>query len=360
MQDSVLADSLYHISHRLDSYHLLFFILNREALPILTPLPQSIDFSAIPFHNLIVCTAKKLLFLFLALALFSFPLIIPSNAQKVPEIPVEYGEIIYQFNEKSPNQIFVIGISHRDALTCLNGDNTSRVQAEIYKIGDWLIHNQGLELLLPEGFFKSLSTRVEKKNIKASGRVGSCASLDMDALEKRLSDNDVYVNAEMLLKETHPLRLAQIEDKELYDAVRINIVKLVGNHGSASDYSLMSTKLGYLQEKRTAAMLQKIPEIVDAEFRQGNIKSKRAIFTVGMYHLHEIIRYLNQNRIIIHAPLSVSNPIKDDNSELNLSKENFGVSVIIPRTLASDQKTLEINELDKIVRECQSNPLTPP
>jgi hypothetical protein len=47
-------------------------------------------------------------------------------------------------------------------------------------------------------------------------------------------------------------------------------------------------------------------------------------------------------------------------AELSLQKENFGVSVIIPRTLANDQKILEISELDKIVRECQSNLLTPP
>jgi hypothetical protein len=51
--------------------------------------------------------------------------------------------------------------------------------------------------------------------------------------------------------------------------------------------------------------------------------------------------------------------MKDYNSELNLSKEGFGVSVIIPRMLASDQKTLEINELDEILRKCQSNPLIP-
>ena len=299
-----------------------------------------------------MCTIKRILLL-LSVFLF-FPVTFSLHAETPVRIPAEYGETIYRFNEKSPNQIFIIGISHRDALTCLNGANTSRVQAEIYKIADWLIHHQGLELLLPEGFFKSLSTGIEKKDNK----VRSCASLDMDALEKRLSDNDVYINAEMLLKETHPLRLAQIEDKELYDAVRINIVKLVSSHGNPSDYSLLSAKLGYLQEKRSAAMLQKIPEVVDAEFKQGNIKSKRAIFTVGMYHLHEIIRFLSQNRIAIPAPVSVSEPIKNDNSELNLWKENFGVSVILPRTLASDQKTLEINELDEIVRKCQSDSLT--
>jgi len=293
--------------------------------------------------------------LFLLLVPFSFLITLSLNAETTVQIPAQYGEIIYRFNEKSPNQIFIIGISHRDALTCLNGANTSKVQAEIYKIGDWLIHNQGLELLLPEGFFRSSSTGVEKKNERASEKVGSCTSFDMDALEKRLSDNDVYVNAEMLLKETHPLRLAQIEDKELYDAVTTNIIKLVNHHGSASDYSSLNAKLGYMQEKRSAAMLQKIPGVVDAEFQQGNIRSKKAILTIGLFHLHEIIRYLNQNRIVIHAPESVSKPGKDDNSELNLSKEDFGVSVIIPKTLAGDQKTLEINQLDEIVKSCQSN-----
>jgi hypothetical protein len=79
-----------------------------------------------------------------------------------------------------------------------------------------------------------------------------------------------------------------------------------------------------------------------------------------LLHLHEIITYLTEKRIKIHTPLSVSNGIQGYMAELNLQKENFGVSVIIPRTLASDQKTLEINELERIVKECRSNPLTPP
>jgi hypothetical protein len=304
-----------------------------------------------------VCTAKKLRFLLLALALFSFLLITSSNAQTILEIPAEYGEIIYRFNEKSPNQIFVIGISHRDALTCLNGDNTSRVQAEIYKIGDWLIHNQGVGLVLPEGFFKSPSTKIEKKNINTPERVSSCASIDIVALEKRLSDNKIYVNAEMLLKENHSLRLRQIEDKELYEAVRNHLLKLASRREDSRDYSRLKSEIEYLQEKRTAAMLQKIPQIVNDEFRQGNIKNKKATFTIGMFHLHEIITYLIEKRIKIHAPLSASNGNESYMVELSLQKENFGVSVIIPRTLAGDPKILEINELDEIVRNCQSNPL---
>ncbi len=295
-----------------------------------------------------MCSIKKLLFLLLIF--FSLPLSIPSHAETDLKIPIEHGEVICRFNEKSPNQIFIIGISHRDSLTCLNGENTSRVQAEVYKIGDWLIHHRGPELLLPEGFFLSKTGKIGKENSKVPGRRSDCTQLlDLRVLEEKLSDNKTYVNAEMLLKENHPLRLRQVEDKGLYDAVRNGLLKLVNCGEDDSRYSALKTELDYLQEKRTAAMLQKIPEIVEDEFRQGNIKGRKAIFTIGMSHLHKIIRYINETRIKIDAPLLPSNGSKDYIAELSLLKENFGVSIIIPRTLAADQKILEINKLDKIV-----------
>ena len=301
-----------------------------------------------------MCPGKRILFLLSAL--FSFLLITPSNAQTIPEIPAQYGEIIYRFNEKSPNQIFVIGLSHRDALTCFNGANTSRVQAEIYKIGDWLIHNQGLDLLLPEGYFKNPSAKIEKKTLNTPERGSSCTPIDMEGLEKRLSDNKTYVNAEMILKENHSLRLRQIEDEDLYKAVTNHLLKLASSPEDSGNYSLLISELRYLHEKKTAVMLQKIPQIVNDEFRQGNIRSKKAIFTIGMVHLHEIITFLNEKRIKIHPPLWASNESGDYTAELNLQKENFGVSVIVPRTLANDQKTWEITKLNEIVRNVGAPP----
>jgi hypothetical protein len=295
-----------------------------------------------------VYITKKLLFLFLTFFFF-FLLTSHSNAETNLKIPVEYGKVVYRLNEKSLNQIYIIGIGHRDSLSRLNGNNTPRVQAEIYRIGDWLIHNQGCGLLLPEGFFKSKTTKMDKENVNAvvEGESG-CTSLEPKVLEERLSDNKIYVNAEMLLKENHPLRLQQIEDKDLYDAVRIDIFKLISCRGS--DYSSLKSELDYLQEKRTAAMLQKIPKIVNDEFQQGNIKNRKAIFTIGMSHLYKIITYLNENRIKIYAPPMVSKGDENYIAELNLQKENFGVSVIIPKTLFEDQKIMEFNELNKMVQ----------
>jgi hypothetical protein len=305
-----------------------------------------------------MCTDKKILLLLSAF--LSFLLITPSNAQVLPAFPAQYGEIIYRFNEKNPNQIFIIGIGHRDALTCLNGDKTSRVQAEIYKIGDWLIHHQGVELVLPEGFFKDPSANIEKKNTNGPERGNSCAPIEMAALEKRLSDNKTYVNAEMLLKENHSLRLRQIEDEDLYKAVRNHLLKLASCRDDSTDYPRLNSEMEFLQEKRATAMLQKIPSIVNDEFRQGNIRSKKAIFTIGMFHLHNIITYLNEKGVRIRAPLPASNGNRDRMAELNLQKENFGVSVIVPRTLANDQKTLEITKLKEIVRNVGTTPPTPP
>ncbi len=298
-------------------------------------------------------TPKK--YIFLTLIAFPILLIIQvRNADTNSLVPSKYGEVIYRYNEESPNQIYIIGLSHRDSLTCLNGDLTSRVQSEVFKIGDWLIHNQELGLLLPEGFFKSTSTKTQSNRINAAQKENSCAAYDMKALEERLSDNKVYINAEMLLKGTHPIRLRQVEDKSLYDAVRASIVKLA-SRGPASDYAAVNSELEYLQERRTAAMLQKIPEIVNEEFEHGDIKNRKALFTVGLYHIHEIIRFLNEKRIKIQSPKPVSVTFQDYTSEVSLQKENFGVTIILPNILAKDQKILKINELNEIVNQSRIN-----
>jgi hypothetical protein len=292
--------------------------------------------------------------LIIFITLFLFPLTYtPSFAETNLKIPAEYGEVIYQSFQKSPNQLFIIGISHRDFLTLRNGSKTARVQAEVYRIGDWFIHSQGVELLLPEGFFKNAVAKMGEKNPKAGFKKGeSCADFsDTKALEERLSDDNTYVNAEMLLKESHQLRMDQVEDKELYYAASKCIVKLANSDTNSTDSLLLKSEADYLQERRTAAMLQKIPEIVDKEFQQGNIKNRKAILTTGLSHVSKVIEYLNSKRIAVYSPLSISKGREDYISDLNLIKENFAVYIIIPRTLANDKKVLEINGLDKIMAQ---------
>ena len=78
-------------------------------------------------------------------------------------LPDDYGKVVCRYNGESPNQLYVIIIAHRDSLTRSNGGCTLRVQAEVYKIGEWLIQNQGVELLLPEGFLRFTPEGRQKK-----------------------------------------------------------------------------------------------------------------------------------------------------------------------------------------------------
>ena len=301
---------------------------------------------------------------FLFLCLFVPPVAlaqgIPSSPrldQSSPTLPAHYGEVIFRYNEKSPKQVFIIGMSHRDTLTRGNASQTSRVQAEVYKIGDWFIHNEGGQLLLPEGFFKTKPTGLKEANDKIKRGLenkDTCLGLtDFKTLQERLADDQIFVNAEMLLKESHPLRLKQVENWALYESVCKTLLKLASSDKDSCDPSLLP-ELDYLQQKRLAAMLQKIPEVIDEEFQHKEIKEQKAIFTIGMMHVHWIIEWLNEKKIMIQSPVTGSEKGKEHTAQLNLSKDNFGISVILPRTLADNQELLRTHRLDKIVAQSRT------
>ena len=279
--------------------------------------------------------------------------------QDLSKFPKEYGEVIYQSNRESSKQLYIIGVEHRDTFTRSNGTNTSKVQAEVYKIGEWLIRNEEVQLLLPEGFFtKKVGKAVLIKSPTEKSPNGPKLMASSD-LEKRLANNQAYVNAEMLLKECYEcygLRVRQIEDKDLYEAVNLVLSKLLLNDvNNSSHLPALESELNYLQERRVAAMLQKIPEVINEEFQSGNIERERALFTIGMSHVPDIIKFLNNNRIEIHGPLLSGKKDEDSPSDLNLLKEQFGITVIVPKKLADDERVLKLCGLDKIVEQCRNS-----
>ena len=271
-----------------------------------------------------------------------------------------YGVIVYQFNERSPDRLFIIGISHRDAVTFSNGNLTSKAQAETYMIADGLIHHEGVELLLPEGYFGEKGTNGSPGSVWRRTRQATCdQSSDVKILERRLSDDLTFINAEMLLTESHPLRVRKVEEETLYCTTRECLLDLITLGKTDVEAFFQRSRLDYLQERRAAAMLQNAPEIIEQEFQERSIKSKKAILTIGAAHIHQIMRYLEEGRINIPAPLSKSTSEKDYISELTLLKENFGVFILLPKTLAQDREVLEVNRLGNIVSQTRRQPGKP-
>jgi len=250
-------------------------------------------------------------------------------------IPSELGEIVYQKNPDSPFQVYIIGNSHRSSSTGDNGVNTVPSQVQTYRIGEWLIRQRQVELLLPEGFF---GRKGKTENLDASVR------LDGAALEQTLSDTSKFINADLLLHRNYGIGLQQVEDRELYRDVRDYLQS--GLNGGAPPLADFGLELEYLQERRSAAILQRIPSVIDDEYRQGHIAQPRAILTIGMAHLDEIIKFLREGRIDIPAPQIGASGFQDYNEPLALLDKEVGVTVIVPRSIFEDQDTMIMAKLE--------------
>ena len=259
--------------------------------------------------------------------------------------PPEYGEILFESNSKNQNHLFIIAMGHRDALTRSNGSHTARVQAEVYKIGEWLVRQEGVELLLPEGFFKNPGANtVSNPPPPQSERKGFGEALDLKTLEAKLSDNRVFLNAEILLKKNYPLVLQQVEDKKCYEEVGEWLRKLSACRFSSEEYVRIKAKLDSLQEKRTVVMLQKIPELIDREYSAGNIKTRKAILTIGLSHIPLIQKYLNARRIQIDSSPSSLPLVETHSADLTLLQQKFRISIFLPKSLA-ENPYISINRL---------------
>jgi hypothetical protein len=265
--------------------------------------------------------------------------------------PHEYGDIIYQSNPGSPNRLYIIGMSHRDTMTRNNGKETARTQAELYKIGEWLVENEGIQLLLPEGFFKAPGAENKSRAINASlitrTSVSAPAHLDLKEVEDLLESGN-YFNAEMLLKEHYPIFFEQVEDRDTYDAVNAGIIDISSYEDDPIQYSFKKAEIDYLQEKRTAAILQKAPRMVQTQYETGGIRAKKAILTIGLAHINEILKYLGENKIKIDAPLFAPEEYTDISDDLLLAKENYGITIILPRSLIEDTHALSITGLSRL------------
>ena len=247
--------------------------------------------------------------------------------------PPAYGKVLFECNPTQEKQLFIIGMGHRDALTGSNGRRTAKIQAEVYKLGEWLIRQEGVELVLPEGFFKNPGAQKTPGPAPPdSEKKKPSESLDLKTLEAKLAGKTAFINAEILLKRNYPIVLQQVEDKKCYEEVGALIGKLSSRECALDEYARIKAELDYRQDRRTALMLQKIPEIIDREYAAGRVNTPKAIFTIGLSHVPPILRYLRTGEIRFSFRAAENNNFQ----ELNLQRHHFRVSILIPKSLAED------------------------
>ncbi len=256
-------------------------------------------------------------------------------------MPVTYGQVLYSQNEESRKQLYIIGISHKDTLTGAHGPFTPRVEAEVYRLGAWLAREKGVELLLPEGFFSRRKDALPVSRLPAGDSPGP--ETDVNGLEQLFSrGGEGVVNAEKLLSAHFGLPIGQVEEEDLYRTVRDGITRLSACT-SLQQHFLIRSELDYHQDKRVGAMLQRIPEIVGKALHQGQIKEQKALFTIGLSHIPSILRFLREEKVAISCPLfTSSSPAEFEacSDALNLARQGFGVTILVPRVLADDPRLM--------------------
>jgi hypothetical protein len=244
-------------------------------------------------------------------------------ATTVADLPVEFGEVVFQVNHDAPTQLFIIANSHRSVVTGANGADTLQAQIETFRIGEWLIRSRQVALLLPEGFFGSWTV--------AEPAAISDVGFDGATLARWLADTSGFVNAEMLLHEHYGVDLEQIEDRELYRNVRESLS--AGSDGVGDLGSVIDGRLEYLQKCRSAAILQGVPAVLAQTNRRDHGAPVSAMLTIGLAHLGDIIGFIESGEIHIPAMRSSGAELPAVQVPLDLFKSPTGITVIVPHSL---------------------------
>jgi hypothetical protein len=248
----------------------------------------------------------------------------PVETTSGQHLPSEYGQVIYRTDTNAPARIYIIANSHRSAATGANGSETLQAQIETFRIGEWLIHQEHVGLLFPEGFFGHQE--------KAFSAAETPHPFDKRALQQRLADTSVFTNAELLLHEQHGITLHQVEDRSIYLKTREQI--LSGRNESSLLSPSTTHELEYLQRLRTSTILQNsIQALLESHRDQALPPSQSAILTIGLSHLDHVITYLETGMVQSPASLISKETYPPGQAKLDLLEAPIDITVIVPRSL---------------------------
>ncbi len=227
--------------------------------------------------------------------------------------PAELGEVIYSRRGEPGRHIFIIGQNHRSSVSGLSNTGTLSCQSEIYRIGEWLIANHQLGLLLPEGFFADNEglTRTEKGSWDTPAK-----RLDEQKLQALLSETSRFVNADQLLSSHYGLCLGQVENVDLYQKIRT----LLFQYRDRADRRTLRD-IHSLQHARTYLLLDNIPEVVEEAYLAGLTPNHSAMFTIGLAHIEDIMELLQDK----------------NGPKPELFDQGYGITIIIPKSQTSNR-----------------------
>lgn len=271
-------------------------------------------------------------------------MIVPKDGHAVESgssiFPDTLAKVIYQEKAGSRQQIYIVAQSHRSALSGEIGKDTLQVQAEIYRIGEWLVKNRGLGVLLPEGYFQNRATGASSFG-SSQARSDRQSDLSDGVLLKRLAAPDRFVNACLLLHDDFDIALQQIEDKGLHANVCF-LLRELNEPASGEDRSALAAAFEYQQKKRSALLLRNIPEALAKQAGDREPRPANVLLTVGLSHVQKMIDYLKKGRAVIDPATAAADEFTRYSCDLAPLINNYGIIVLLPPTLAKNKDLCQL------------------
>ena len=250
---------------------------------------------------------------------------IPALAER--SLPEQLGTVVYQSRPEATSRVYIIANGHRSAISGANATDTVQAQMETFRIGEWLIKQRRVELLLPEGFFGTMG--------RSEAPVGNDSVLGNQALKQLLADTSHFINAELLLHDKYGIGLEQVEDRKLYRAVKERLQAALGGASNAS--GALFREIAHLQQLRSAHLLNAAPAVVAAAYHQGRIDTPNAMLTIGLSHMDDIISLLEAGDM---DPAGIEEAGRDSSLQAatqELPRQTVGITIVVPRSLMTTQ-----------------------
>ncbi len=303
-------------------------------------------------------------------------IITAASEQTVPEqslLPVfePHGRILYQARPEAPNQVYIVGQLHRHPITGELKQETIHTQMDIYRIGEQLVKDRSLELVVLEGLTADKShkvlnlnkgLRVARETYKKVGILEALHTADDQKLEKLLelkkegtlpeeTRHLFSAQAGLWLAIAYNLVVAGAEDKDLYRLAmesaklvmktkRIVLIEEKETESTAGPYRLHSPTLrdinpldhiNHINQLRTAYILHNTPQVIEREYAAKRISRQQALVVIGADHIPDCIEFVREDYLNVQ-PQSGSNAPPLDQS-LGYAAAGYGVTVIMPRTI---------------------------
>ncbi len=236
----------------------------------------------------------------------------------------DYGEIIFKIRQDAPNQLYVIGQSHKK-LDGTQSEHIPKIQMEVFRIGQKLIDKFKVGLFLAEGYFEN--TVYEKK------RKENIQETDIRRLAEYCKDDDYIVSstkdhadwdAVFYFQLFTNVNIQGAEDRIYHRNV---ITLLTSQRNPVSD-----VLYAYYNHLRTMAVLLNGPKVVDREQEARRLISSNFAIIFGDDHIPKLIESVEKDYFKVDFSRLSPLPFDKISQPLKYEQLGYGATVIRPKS----------------------------